>query len=401
MKILLLNALFPPNVVGGAERSVEMIANGLAQRGHDVAAVSATSEPTAHRATVGSVRSWYLPLANIYWPFPFAHASTARKLLWHAFDSVNPSMVKALGAVLDSEKPDVVHTNNLVGFSAAAWCAAARRRIPIVHTIRDFYLMCPRSTMFRTGKPCERQCTDCRVYAAPRRALSRLPRVLSAVSRYMIDAHVSRGYFPRAAVRQSVLSAVEPMSAARSRSAIGGELHFGFLGQIKTEKGVAEMLEAFRLVRRAGWRLSVAGRGDAGYMEQLRRIAGEHVSFTGFVKAPDFLASLDFVIVPSNWHEPLARSVLEAFAAGVPVIASRRGGSPEIVEDGLNGFLFEPTRPAELAAIIERILDDPGIAVRMAAAASRSVAGRTPDAVAADFEGLYAAALETAKGMRL
>lgn len=401
MKILLLNALFPPNVVGGAERSVEMIANGLAQRGHDVAAVSATSEPTAHRAMVGSVRSWYLPLANIYWPFPFAYASTARKLLWHAFDSVNPSMVKALGAVLDSEKPDVVHTNNLVGFSAAAWCAAARRRIPIVHTIRDFYLMCPRSTMFRTGKPCERQCTDCRVYAAPRRALSRLPRVLSAVSRYMIDAHVSRGYFPRAAVRQSVLSAVEPMSAARPRSAISGELHFGFLGQIKTEKGVAEMLEAFHLVKRAGWRLSVAGRGDAGYMEQLRRIAGEHVSFTGFVKAPDFLASLDFVIVPSNWHEPLARSVLEAFAAGVPVIASRRGGSPEIVEDGLNGFLFEPTRPAELAAIIERILDDPGIAVRMAAAASRSVAGRTPDAVAADFEGLYAAALETAKGMRL
>ena len=395
MKIVLLNALFPPNVVGGAERSVEMIAHGLAQRGHDVVAVSATEERTARCDTVGPIRSWYLPLANIYWPFPFAKASGARKLLWHAIDSVNPAMVKAFGTILDRETPDVVHTNNLVGFSAAAWCAASRRGIPIVHTIRDFYLLCPRSTMFRGGAPCAGQCAECKVYAAPRRQLSRLPRVLSAVSRYMIDAHVQRGYFPRATVRQSVLSAVTPSAVSRSRAA-DGVVRFGFLGQIKAEKGVAEMLEAFGLVRTSGWRLSIAGRGDAEYIAQLRSGASDAVSFDGFVDAAPFLASIDFVIVPSTWHEPLARSVLEAFAAGIPVIASRRGGSPEIVEDGVNGFLFEPSRPADLAAIIERILGDPGIASRLAVGAARSVAGRTSEAVAADFEMLYAAAREAA-----
>ncbi|MBV8662730.1 MAG: glycosyltransferase, partial [Hyphomicrobiales bacterium] len=218
MKIVLLNALYPPNVVGGAERSVEMIAQGLAARGHDVVAVSATDERTARCDAIGPIRSWYLPLANIYWPFPFATASSARKLVWHAIDSVNPAMVKAFGRILDREAPDVVHTNNLVGFSAAAWCAAARRKIPIVHTIRDFYLLCPRSTMFRGGAPCAGQCAECKVYAAPRRQLSRLPRVLSAVSRYMIDAHVRRGYFPRASVRQSVLSAVTPSAVSRSRA---------------------------------------------------------------------------------------------------------------------------------------------------------------------------------------
>jgi glycosyltransferase involved in cell wall biosynthesis len=396
MKIVLLNALFPPNVVGGAERSVEMIAHGLAGRGHDVVAVSATDERTARCDVVGPIRSWYLPLANIYWPFPFATASSAKKLVWHAIDSVNPAMVKAFGRILDRETPDVVHTNNLVGFSAAAWCAAARRKIPIVHTIRDFYLLCPRSTMFRGGAPCAGQCAECKVYAAPRRQLSRLPRVLSAVSRYMIDAHVRRGYFPRAAVQQSVLSAVTPSTVSRSRTE-DGVVRFGFLGQIKPEKGVAEMIQAFGLVRRPGWRLSIAGRGDAGYIEQLRRGASDAVTFDGFVEAAPFLAALDFVIVPSTWHEPLARSVLEAFAVGIPVIASRRGGSPEIVEDGVNGFLFEPSRPAELAAIIERILDNPGMAALLAEGAARSVAGRTADAVAADFEGLYAAARETAE----
>src|ERR1043166_4938821 len=99
MKVLLLNALYPPNVVGGAERSVEMIATGLAERGHEVVAVSAAPGRETSCSTQGPVRSWYLPLANLYWPFPVADASTGRKLLWHAIDSLNPSMVGALGEV--------------------------------------------------------------------------------------------------------------------------------------------------------------------------------------------------------------------------------------------------------------------------------------------------------------
>src|SRR5260221_492226 len=83
----------------------------------------------------------------------------------------------------------------------------------------------------RSGRTCRGQCAACRVYAAPRRALSRLPQVLSAVSRYMIDAHVSRGYFRSAAIRRSVLSAVEPVAAPRRSAAPGAALHFGFLGQ--------------------------------------------------------------------------------------------------------------------------------------------------------------------------
>ena len=82
------------------------------------------------------------------------------------------------------------------------------------------------------------------------------------------------------------------------------------------------------------------------------RSCGLHVEFPGKVSPAAFYESVDVTVVPSLWHEPLARVIFESFAHGVPVIASSRGGSPELVVPGRTGWLFDPDEPAALEQAI-------------------------------------------------
>jgi glycosyltransferase involved in cell wall biosynthesis len=137
----------------------------------------------------------------------------------------------------------------------------------------------------------------------------------------------------------------------------------GMLGRISPEKGQAEFLRAARLLSRAlpRCRFRIAGEplfGDPvaeAYRRSLDEFAaGLPVEFAGWREdVPDFLGGLDLLVVPST-HEPGApRVILEAFAAGAPVVAFPTGGIPEIVVDGETGFLVSPQTPAALA---ERML---------------------------------------------
>ena len=79
---------------------------------------------------------------------------------------------------------------------------------------------------------------------------------------------------------------------------------------------------------------------------------------------PALMAALDALLVPS-WEEPFGRVVVEAMAAGTPVIATSRGGTAEIVADGVNGLLAPPRDAGAWAAVIERLLDEPGLRERL------------------------------------
>ena len=93
----------------------------------------------------------------------------------------------------------------------------------------------------------------------------------------------------------------------------------------------------------------------------LRREAPDGVEFRGAVESPEvpaLLAGARALILPSIWYEGAPRIVLEAYAAGVPVIASSIGALPSLVEDGITGLLFPPGDSAALALGVERLLDD-------------------------------------------
>jgi glycosyltransferase involved in cell wall biosynthesis len=126
----------------------------------------------------------------------------------------------------------------------------------------------------------------------------------------------------------------------------GGSLRIGCIGRIAPEKGQMEFVQAARAIlrERADARFVIHGAslfGDTSYEAKVREAAANlPVEFAGWTSdVYRALAGIDLLLVPSAGHEATTRVILEAYAAGVPVIAFRSGGIPEIVEHGVTGFL--------------------------------------------------------------
>jgi glycosyltransferase involved in cell wall biosynthesis len=156
----------------------------------------------------------------------------------------------------------------------------------------------------------------------------------------------------------------------------------GSVAMFRGSKGHAHLLDAFAVVRRAfpDARLLLVGDGiRRQWVEELARDKGlgEAVVFTGFrADVPALLATMDCFALASTRTEGVPQSLLQAFAAGVPVVASSIGGIPEIVEDGVTGLLVPPEDPAALATAIQAVLGQPAAAAERAAAARRLVEAR-------------------------
>jgi glycosyltransferase involved in cell wall biosynthesis len=156
----------------------------------------------------------------------------------------------------------------------------------------------------------------------------------------------------------------------------------GSVAMFRGSKGHAHLLEAFAAVRAAHPTATLLLVGDGirrGWVEGLAREAGlaDRVVFTGFSEdVPALLATMDCFVLASTRTEGVPQSLLQAFAVGVPVVASDIGGVPEVVADGVTGLLAESGSAAALAAGIARVLSDAPAAVRRAEAARALVEKR-------------------------
>lgn len=161
--------------------------------------------------------------------------------------------------------------------------------------------------------------------------------------------------------------APEAEALRRELGLIAGQVLVGYVGRISAEKGLETLLAAFRGVasRRPEVHLALVGGDGAGgaYSNRLRSRAlraglGDRVHFCGYrCRAERLVAGFDVQVVPSH-AEPFGLVTLEALARGRAVIATRSGGSPEIVRDGQDGLLFSPHDVDELANLLGRLLDD-------------------------------------------
>lgn len=157
-----------------------------------------------------------------------------------------------------------------------------------------------------------------------------------------------------------------------------------FVGRTVPVKGLHFLLDALFRVRKvmSGVQLLVVGSplfgavADSDYLRRVRRRAkalGDAVTFTGFIdpeQLPYFYAAADVSVVPSVWGEPFGKVVVEAMASGVPLIGSRRGAIPELVEDGVMGVLVDDPADVEtLAQAIVDLLEDEDLRKEMAVAA--------------------------------
>ena len=390
MKVALLNALYSPYQFGGAERSAQILAEGLSRRGLSVSVITLGEPHLEPRSVINGVTVHRLPLENWYWPFAGGLKTATQRAAWHLRDLYNPAMSARVGGVLARERPDIVHTNSLAGFSVDVWGEAKRRGIRIVHSLRDYYLMCPPSVMYRKEGNCGRICARCLPFAAYRRRAAQAVDAVSGVSEFILKRHLRAGYFkdcPTAKVIFNPLPAVQPKAASRPQRG----LVFGYIGRISPHKGVRWLLESFVQHASSDDTLVLAGTGDDGFVGSMKaQFASPAVRFIGHAEPRAFYEQVDVVVVPSLWHEPFGRTAIEPLAYGVPVIASNRGGLAEIVEDGRTGIVVDPDETGSLVRAMRRFSADHELVARLGANCAERVSRFSEKSITEAYAGLFA-----------
>jgi glycosyltransferase involved in cell wall biosynthesis len=356
MKVLIVSGIWPPDV-GGPASHAPALASFLCARGHGVRVLTtARAAPALEQYPVG----WVSRDA----PAGVRHARTV------------------LAVRRGATRSDVVYATSMIRRSALG-ALLARRALVVKLVADEAYERAQRSGLF-TGTLEEFQ----QVEAGPRvralqasrnRSLRRAAHVFCP-SAYLRRMALGWGLDP---ARVTVLPNPAPRlpqlpqrDEARASLRLAGPI-FAFAGRLTAQKDLGLALEAVAGVPDA--HLAILGEGPE--RERLARRTGElgldgRVRFLGGGTRGDALRlfrAADAVVLSSSW-ENLPHAVVEALAVGTPVVATAVGGVPEVVRDGENGLLVPPRDADALAGALRRLVSEPGLRARLAAAAAPSVA---------------------------
>jgi glycogen synthase len=399
MRVLFVSNFFEPVTYGGYEQFCSEVALALAARGHKVGILTAaTASPRYEDAAVETNLTVY---RRLHLEVVGGMLSTIKRilLLKDRLDRDNESCVRE---TVDEFRPDVVMMWGM-------WNVP--RRVPILfeglcperlaYYLCDYWPSLPSAYVQQLEAPSVRKSTAVlkRLVAAalrPRQAEQRA-RALQMNRTYCVS-RATRDIL----VRSGVIPASASVIYLSSQSIGDNPMHTGrcavdqrermpsrpvrllYTGRLTPEKGVETALAATRRLRdcrRVPPRLDIIGNGTPEYERRLRELVislgvQDLVQFLGKVSRPDMpgiFDAHDVLVFPSEWQEPFARSVLEAMAAGLTVVASNTGGTPEAVVHDRTGLLFPAGDPNALADQIGRLMDEPATLARLAAAGQHFV----------------------------
>jgi glycosyltransferase involved in cell wall biosynthesis len=274
--------------------------------------------------------------------------------------------------MLRDTKPDLVHFHNTFPLiSPSAYYACGKAGVPVVQTLHNYRLLCPAAIFFRNGQVCE-DCLD-KILPWPgvlhacyraSHAETAITAMMLATHRWLktwqrkVDVYVALTEFARQKFIQGGLPAekivVKPnfVHSDPGKREQAGEYAI-FVGRLAPEKGVHTLLKAWQRLKDVP--LKVFGDGPllSDLQDFIRRENLECLELVGQIMHEDVLAPMKgarFLVFPSGCYENFPAAVVEAFACGVPVVASRLGAMAEIVEDGRTGLLFDTAAPEDLAA---------------------------------------------------
>lgn len=343
-------------VLGGAEQSVALLAEAQARAGHDVFVACTTPGGFTQEVREG-VTVFRMPHETLFWGEDWPNHAKPKRA-WRKFTMpFNRGMRGHFEHVLDLVKPDIVNTHSMNDVTTGCWGATKRAGYPLVHTLRNYDLLCANGALWHGGAPCG---VRCRVFSAAKQRQHLAIDGVASNSAETLRLHVDAGLFRHVPpdLRRVIWSISGVPDTVATRPAKEGPISFGYFGRLKDEKGVGTLLEAARqLGPDAGYRILIGGKLTPE-AEAFRTLAqGLPVEFLGFVDADSFFARVDVLVLPSIWPEPLPRTALEAYAAGVPVLSSRAGGTPDLVGHDNADWLFPPADVPALAARLRRIID--------------------------------------------
>ena len=400
------NSIFFPKVIGGAEIATHLVGNELRRRGWAADAVGTTGirggkpEITTHPTEDGLGTVFEAPshgLCDIYGEdgVPPQPGFVVRGL--HHFASISSSRWQNIFLeILEQSRPDIVHTNNLVGMTPSIWKAASKKGIPVVHTLHDYHLLCPRTTLLRSDKSnCENPPIPCRVLSKLKMRQTHQVDVVTAPSQFVLDRHLEAGGFSTAR-SQVVPNACEYLPPHVPKRPSNGPVRGLFLGQLDEHKGILILMDALQKIFAGSQadqlKFDFAGAGPCE--ESVRNFCNSHPSrafFHGVVKGQqkfDLLAKASFQVVPSVWNDNFPLSILDGFSWGIPVIGTNRGGIPEVIRHGRDGMIIQPNSP-ELAGAMEKYLESPELRLEHGISARKRAENLTLDCQVDRFQALY------------
>lgn len=338
MNIVLICTLYPPYINGGAEISTMLLAKGLRRREHKVTII--TTGMKDFYEEVDGVSIYRLKNKNIYWRYPQREKPLWKKFLWHIIDIYNIFYLNSLKKLLIKIKPDIIHSGNLCGLSCIVWRIAKEQSIPIIHTLRDYYLLCPQQAMMKRGHSCERTCCVCNMFSLLKKRVSHDVDAVVGISNFILKKHEDLGYFRNAKVFCVIANSIDKKLFEQkmiNNSNSLQEKKIGYIGRIAPEKGVEFLIQAYSSCKNNYSKLLIAGDGNNNYVNQLKtQYSSENVIFLGYCSVYDFLSKIDLLIVPSLWNEPFGRVVIEAYSSHTPVLIANNGGLKELVFDGIS-----------------------------------------------------------------
>ncbi len=396
MRILVLSNLYPPNVVGGYERLCFDVTEALAQRGHEMTVLTSRyGGKVADYPGQAVFRELELLAGpDIYTPFP---GSPEQR------DAINQANLAALDRAL-AARPDVVFAWNLFFLDPSILARLEASPVRTVLMLTDNWLLVMRNPQFvadffrdfvhgpgRFAPPpplgvVRRIAT--RLGAG--RGRTKLEAIFGAA--FVRDLYAAGGsrFDRHRVIHNGVKQAAHATRAVRDRSRLvePGTLRLLFAGRLVDIKGAHVAVAALSLLDPAALGVSriqltlLGDAQDAGYMAELDAAIAQSGRAADITLRPtvpeadlfDLFDDHDIYLFPSL-YEPFSLTLIHAMACGIPTIASRAGGNPEIVADGASGLLSEPGDPADLARAIGRLATDPGLRARLSSG-GRTSAGR-------------------------
>jgi glycosyltransferase involved in cell wall biosynthesis len=376
MKVLLINKfLFS---FGGTETALFQHAQLLQQHGHEVIYYS-----MAHPKNRECRQAPYFPPRVDFEEMPgWRQRVRGVKRILFGRDAQ-----AGLDGLLRAERPDIAHLHNIYHHLSPAIIATLKKHgVPVVMTLHDYKVVCPAYKLFRRGETCER-CRQGRFFhcllnrcvkesywkslvalleAELHRRHYRLVDRFVCPSGFLLEKVGAMG-FPGPGVMIGNFAWPPPQDAPPTPPAP----QVVFFGRLVEEKGVPLLIDAMSGIDAD---CLIVGDGPLRDVLRARAAANPRIKFLAhqpFAELERIVRGSSMVVVPSVWYENNPFAIIESFALGVPVVAARIGGIPELVTDGETGLLFAPGDSADLRDRIVGLLQRPELGRELAGRARR------------------------------
>ena len=403
MRILQVVHGFPPQEWAGTELLTYYLSQALQDRGHEVTIFTRTGRGEGVEGSLHEEEFGGLPVFRVVNTYKWL---SRFQLLYD-----NPFFNKTFLRLLERVRPDVVHVQLLSHLSVSLLRLSAALGHPTVLSLHDFYFPCHRIHLIDAqerlcpGPDRGERCVPCLQDRAPADAVRRrflqmeqvlqCPQVVITPSVFL--AEKMEDYFPalHGRIRPFPLGVHRLPGVVRERAprTATSPLRVLYVGVFLPHKGAHVLLEALHGLPADAFTVSLYGVDVVGwetYRARLRATAeGLPVQFHDAYPHDQFgeiLRQHDVLVMPMIWEETFSILTREAFLAGLPVVAARRGALIEAIRDGIDGLLFEPENPADLRRCLLRLVTEPGLLDQLRAAAPPV---KTMETYAEEIEALY------------